>query len=132
MIDHFGINCADFDASKHFYDTVLATLGHSRVKDFTLGEGQGAIGYGSNGKPDFWITNFGQDLGPNREMHLAFTAPDRETVHAFVAAAVSLGAEVLHEPRYFPEYHAHYYGGFVRDPDGNNVEACCHRVAPEA
>lgn len=127
MIDHFGINCADLEASKVFYDTVLATLGHSRLKDYDV-----AIGYGSNGKPDFWISKFADDLGPNREMHLAFSAPDRETVHAFVEAAAGLGAEVLHEPRYFPEYHPHYYGGFVRDPDGNNVEAVCHRVPPEA
>jgi catechol 2,3-dioxygenase-like lactoylglutathione lyase family enzyme len=131
MIDHFGINCADLDASKTFYDTVLATLGHTRVKDFAEPNGTGAIGYGSNGKPDFWITKF-TDLGPNREMHLAFTAPDAESVHAFFDAAVGLGAEVLHEPRHFPEYHDHYYGGFVRDPDGNNVEAVCHRVAPDA
>ena len=130
MIDHFGINCADLDASKTFYDTVLATLGHTRVKDFADAEGHGAVGYGT-GKPDFWISKFTDDLGPNREMHLAFTAPDAETVRAFVAAAVSLGAEVLHEPRHFPEYHDHYYGGFVRDPDGNNVEAVCHRVAPQ-
>ena len=132
MIDHFGINCADLDASKKFYDTVLATLGHGRVKDFAWGDGQGAVGYGSNGKPDFWISDFGEDLGSNREMHLAFSAPDAETVHAFVRAAAGLGAEVLHEPRHFPEYHDHYFGGFVRDPDGNNVEAVCHRVVPTA
>lgn len=134
MIDHFGINCQDLEASKRFYDTVLATLGHTRVKDFgDLDglDGMGAVGYGT-GKPDFWITKFTEDLGPNREVHLAFTAPDRETVQAFVEAAVGLGAEVLHEPRYFPEYHANYYGGFVRDPDGNNVEAVCHRIPPEA
>lgn len=131
MIDHFGINCADLDVSKTFYDKVLGVLGHARVKDFDLGDGLGATGYGT-GKPDFWISKFTHDLGPNREMHLAFTAPDRETVHAFVEAAVGLGAELLHEPRYFPEYHAQYYGGFVRDPDGNNVEAVCHRIAPEA
>lgn len=131
MIDHFGINCSDLDASLQFYDTVLAPLGHARIKEFRDGA-LGAVGYGSNGKPDFWISKLADDLGPNREMHLAFTAPDRESVHAFVDAAVSLGAEVLHAPRYFPEYHASYYGGFVRDPDGNNVEACCHRVAPDA
>ena len=125
MIDHFGINCSDLDASKKFYDTVLATLGHERVLDYEI-----AVGYGSNGKPDFWISDFGVDLGPNREMHLAFSAPDAAAVHAFFDAAVSLGAEVLHEPRHFPEYHDHYYGGFVRDPDGNNVEAVCHRVPP--
>ncbi len=127
MIDHFGINCADLPASATFYDTVLAVLGFGRVLDFSSPEGTGAIGYGSEGKPDFWISDFGQDLGPNREMHLAFTAVDAAGVRAFRDAAVGLGAEVLHEPRMFPEYHAQYFGAFVRDPDGNNVEAVCHR-----
>lgn len=125
MIDHFGINCADLAASATFYDTVLATLGHRRLMDF---EGI-AVGYGTD-KPDFWISRF-EDMGPNREMHLAFSAPDAETVRAFYGAAIGLGAESLHEPRQFPEYHDHYYGAFVRDPDGNNVEAVCHTVPPE-
>lgn len=64
-----------------------------------------------------------------REDHIAFQAPDRAAVRAFFDAAVALGAEVLHEPREFPEYHPGYFGAFVRDPDGNNVEAVCH--APE-
>lgn len=131
MIDHFGINCADLEASKKFYDTVLAALGHSRIMDFTGPDGLGAVGYGSNGEPEFWIGKAVEDVGPNREMHLAFTAPDAATVQAFVDAAVSIGAEVLHQPRHFPEYHDQYYGGFVRDPDGNNVEAVCHQVPPE-
>ena len=67
-------------------------------------------------------------MGPNRETHIAFAAPDAEHVRAFHAAATELGAESLHEPRMWPEYHDHYYGGFVRDPDGNNVEAVCHTV----
>jgi catechol 2,3-dioxygenase-like lactoylglutathione lyase family enzyme len=119
MIDHFGINCADLAASAAFYDKVLGTLGHTRLMDFGM-----AIGYGTD-KPDFWISAF-EDMGPNREMHLAFSAPDAEHVRAFHAAATGLGAESLHEPRMWAEYHDHYYGGFVRDPDGNNVEAVCH------
>ncbi|MEU3307308.1 VOC family protein [Nocardiopsis sp. NPDC006832] len=63
---------------------------------------------------------------PPRESHIAFTAADRATVDAFFAAAVEVGAEVLHEPKEWPEYHEHYYGAFVRDPDGNNVEAVSH------
>ncbi|MGH3361707.1 MAG: VOC family protein [Nocardioides sp.] len=119
MIDHFGINCADLGRSAAFYDRVLATLGHRRLLDFDV-----AIGYGTD-KPDFWISRF-DDMGPNREMHLAFTAPDAAAVRAFVEAAREDGMEVLHEPRLWPEYHETYYGGFVRDPDGNNVEAVCH------
>ena len=61
-----------------------------------------------------------------RESHIAFSAPDRAAVRAFVETAVASGATLLHEPRVWPEYHPNYYGGFVRDPDGNNVEAVCH------
>ena len=120
MLDHVSIQCADVDASAAFYDAVLATLGGRRVMDFGP-----VIGYGIPPKPDFWIG--GQQTGEGfRESHLAFTATDTATVDAFFAAAVAAGAEVLHEPRVWPEYHPHYYGAFVRDPDGNNVEAVCH------
>ena len=103
-----------------FYDAVLAPLGGGRVMDF--GE---VVGYGLAGKPEFWIGPLVSGE-PNRENHLAFTAQDRAGVRAFFDAAVSLGAPVLHEPRAWPEYHEGYYGAFVRDPDGNNVEAVCH------
>src|SRR5579875_1784377 len=120
MMDHVSIQCADMTASAAFYDAVLAPLGGRRVMDF--GE---AIGYGVPPKPDFWIGR--QETGEGfRESHLAFSAPDRASVRAFFQAAVASGAEVLHEPRVWPEYHASYYGAFVRDPDGNNVEAVCH------
>ncbi|MBI4884328.1 MAG: VOC family protein [Actinobacteria bacterium] len=120
MLDHLAIQCADLAASAKFYDTVLAPLGASRIMDFGV-----AIGYGRPPKPDFWLGRF--DTGDGfRESHIAFTADDRETVRAFFTAAVAAGAEVLHEPRLWPEYHAGYYGAFVRDPDGNNVEAVCH------
>ena len=121
MIDHFGINVSDLPASAQFYDTTLAELGFTRQMDF--GE---AIGYGTEGKPDFWISSAAQGAS-NREAHIAFSAPDREGVRAFFDAAVKAGADVLHEPREWPEYHPGYYGAFVRDPDGNNVEAVCHR-----
>ena len=123
MLDHVSIQCADVAASRAFYDQVLATIGGERMME--LGD---VIGYGVPPMPDFW-------LGPRqtgdgfRESHLAFTAPDRAAVRAFFDAAVAAGAEVLHEPRVWTEYHQHYYGAFVRDPDGNNVEAVCH--APE-
>jgi catechol 2,3-dioxygenase-like lactoylglutathione lyase family enzyme len=121
MLDHISIQCADVSASAAFYDAVLPALGGSRVMDF--GE---VIGYGVPPMPDFWIG--GQQTGSGfRESHIAFSAADRAAVDAFMAAAVAAGAEVLHEARLWPEYHPHYYGGFVRDPDGNNVEAVCHR-----
>ena len=123
MLDHISIQCDDTAASAAFYDAVLAPLGARRVMEFGP-----VIGYGADGKPDFWI---GPDAtaGPNREDHLAFAAADRDAVRAFFDAAVARGAEVLHEPREWPEYHPGYYGAFVRDPDGNNVEAVCH-IAP--
>lgn len=122
MLDHVSIQCADVSSSAAFYDAVLAPLGGGRVLDF--GE---VIGFGIAQKPDFWV-------GPRttgegfRESHIAFTAPDRAAVQAFFEAAVAAGAEVLHEPRVWPEYHPNYYGAFVRDPDGNNVEAVCHTL----
>jgi catechol 2,3-dioxygenase-like lactoylglutathione lyase family enzyme len=124
MLDHLSIQCADLPASAAFYDKVLATVGGQRILDF----GQ-AIGYGVPPMPDFWLGQ--QATGDGfRESHIAFSAPDRAAVQAFFDAAVEAGAEVLHPPRVWPEYHPNYFGAFVRDPDGNNVEAVCH--APEA
>lgn len=124
MLDHLGIQCADLAASTAFYDAVLAPLGASRLMDYDV-----AIGYGVPPHPDFWVSRL--DSGDGfRESHIAFTAADRATVRAFFDAAVAAGAEVLHEPRVWPEYHEHYYGAFVRDPDGNNVEAVSHAPEP--
>jgi catechol 2,3-dioxygenase-like lactoylglutathione lyase family enzyme len=119
MIDHFGINCSDVPVAAAFYDKVLGVLGHRRVLDHGV-----AIGYGTE-EPTFWISTF-EGMGPNREVHVAFQAPDADAVRAFHAAALETGAESLHEPRLWPEYHERYFGAFVRDPDGNNVEAVCH------
>lgn len=127
MIGHVGILCADLGASADFYDVVLASLGAHRVIDLGFG-----IGYGTS-MPDFWIyeqPREGPATGPNREVHIAFDARDADAVHAFFDAAVSAGATVLHPPRQWPEYHENYFAAFVRDPDGNNVEAVCHTVRP--
>jgi catechol 2,3-dioxygenase-like lactoylglutathione lyase family enzyme len=122
VLDHVSIQVADLAASAAFYDAVLAPLGghaHLRMDD--------TVGYGTD-RPIFWIGRQSSTQA-NKEVHVAFAAPDRATVDAFHAAAVTAGAEVLHDPRVFPEYHPDYYGAFVRDPDGNNVEAVCHRPA---
>jgi catechol 2,3-dioxygenase-like lactoylglutathione lyase family enzyme len=124
MLDHLAIQCTDMEASAEFYDAVLEPLGGRRLMDFGT-----VIGYGVAPKPDFWIGTFGFGEG-FRESHIAFAAADRATVRAFFDVAVAAGAEVLHEPRVWPEYHEHYYGAFVRDPDGNNVEAVCHAPDP--
>jgi catechol 2,3-dioxygenase-like lactoylglutathione lyase family enzyme len=120
MIDHVALQVRDTAASTAFYDTVLAPLGGSQLMRF--GD---VVGYGVE-MPTFWLgpTNTG---GEARETHVAFVAADRAAVVAFHDAAVKAGAEVLHAPRLFPEYHPAYFGAFVRDPDGNNVEAVCHQ-----
>jgi catechol 2,3-dioxygenase-like lactoylglutathione lyase family enzyme len=120
MIDHVSVQCADLAASAAFYDAVLAPLGGRRVLEHDL-----AIGYGAD-FPQFWIGVRSSGSG-FRESHLAFAAADRGAVDAFFGVAVERGADVLHEPRLWPEYHPAYYGAFVRDPDGNNVEAVCHK-----
>jgi catechol 2,3-dioxygenase-like lactoylglutathione lyase family enzyme len=122
MLDHLGIHCADLQASAAFYDAVLAPLGAERLLDYEI-----AIGYGVS-KPDFWLSAMLEGEGSSED-HIAFAAEDRATVDAFVEAGRAIGAEVLHEPRVWPEYHEHYYGGFLRDLDGNNIEAVCHRSA---
>jgi catechol 2,3-dioxygenase-like lactoylglutathione lyase family enzyme len=117
MLAHVSIQCADFDRSAAFYDAVLAPLGGCRIMEV-----DDAIGYGVPPAANFWIGR--QQTGDGfRETHVAFLAPDRAAVDAFVEAARRAGAEILHEPKVWPEYHETYYGGFVRDPDGNNVEA---------
>jgi catechol 2,3-dioxygenase-like lactoylglutathione lyase family enzyme len=120
MLDHVGFQCSDLAKSAAFYDATLAALGHGRLMDFGV-----AIGYGTD-HAAFWISAFTEGEG-FRESHIAFACADRAGVDAFFAAAVAAGAEVLHEPKIHTEYLENYYGAFVRDPDGNNVEAVCHR-----
>lgn len=120
MLDHLSIQCGDPAASAAFYDAVLAPLGGGRVLDFGA-----VIGFGRPGRPTFWIGPV-SSAEPGREVHIAFEAADRAAVDAFFDAAVLAGTEVLHGPRVRPEYHPDYYGAFVRDPDGNNVEAVSH------
>lgn len=124
MLDHLSIQCADPEASAAFYDAVLAPIGGERILEF---DGP-TIGYGVPPMPDFWLGPLVTGDG-FRESHIAFTAADRDTVDRFFRAALGAGAEALHEPRVWPEYHPNYYGAFVRDPDGNNVEAVCHLPA---
>ncbi len=121
MIDHVSIQCADVSASAAFYDAVLAPLGFGRVLDF--GE---TMGFGLPPVPQLWIGPRSTGHG-FREIHLAFAAPDRDSVELFYQAAQAMGAPLLHAPRLRPEYDTDYFGAFVRDPDGNNVEAVCRQ-----
>ena len=126
MLDHLAIQCGDVERASEFYDAVLSTLGGGRVMAYG-----NVIGYGIGRRPVFWLGPLTTGE-PNREIHIAFQAQDRAAVRAFFNAAVAHGAAVLHEPRVWPEYHPNYFGAFVRDPDGNNVEAVCHTSEVEA
>lgn len=124
MIDHTGINVSDYARSKAFYDAAFAALGASLImsvpKEHT--GGRNVVGYG-RAKPDFWIHEGGEP-GPGR--HVAFTARSRHEVDAFYAAAMAAGGRDNGPPGLRPHYHPDYYGAFVLDPDGNNIEAVCH------
>ena len=123
MLDHLSIQCEHLDACAAFYDAALGALGGTRLMQYGP-----VIGYGGADRmPTFWLGPLTTGE-PNREIHVAFRTADRAAVRAFFAAAVAAGAAVLHEPRVWPEYHPDYYGAFVRDPEGNNVEAVCHRA----
>jgi catechol 2,3-dioxygenase-like lactoylglutathione lyase family enzyme len=121
VLDHLSIQVKDPSVSKAFYEAVLGAMGGRAVMSFGP-----VTGFGRDA-PTFWIGPIGDAGGAHTDVHIAFTASSRDEVDAFVDAAAALGAEVLHPPRLWPEYHPTYYGGFVRDPDGNNVEAVCHR-----
>jgi len=121
MLDHLSIQCADVAASAAFYDAVLPAVGSRRLMDFGTD-----IGFGTGNMPYFWLGPLRSGDG-FRESHIAFAATDRAEVREFHRLAVQAGAEVLHEPAEWPQYHPGYYAAFVRDPDGNNVEAVCHR-----
>jgi catechol 2,3-dioxygenase-like lactoylglutathione lyase family enzyme len=124
MIDHMGVQVADVEASLGFYLRVFAPIGIREVMRFPA-DGSFVVGLsGPDGMPDFWLSP--ASGSETRELHLALRAPDRSAVDAVHEAAVSAGAEVLHAPREWPEYHPGYYGVFLRDPDGHNVEAVHH------
>ncbi len=124
VIDHLALQVEDVDAAANFYLSVFAALGVREAMRQTHDEGTVVGLSGPDGFPRLW---FGPlvDRGA-RPIHLALTAPSREAVDAVHAAAQEAGTEILHEPRIWPEYHAGYYGVFLRDLDGNNVEAVHH------
>jgi catechol 2,3-dioxygenase-like lactoylglutathione lyase family enzyme len=124
MLDHIGLQVQDVEKSLDFYLRTFAALGMREIMRFPSGETIVAGLGGPDGRATFWL---GPPTGTEtRELHVAFKAPDRVAVDAVHAAAVAAGVEVLHAPREFPEYHPGYYGVFVRDLDGHNVEAVHH------
>jgi len=124
MIDHLGIQVADVEASLAFYLRAFEPIGMREFVRFPVGDSFVVGLAGPDGMPDFWLS--AAVGGETRELHVAFQAPGRAAVDAVAEAAVSLGAEVLHAPREWPEYHPGYYGVFLRDLDGHNVEAVHH------
>ncbi|MDQ7776626.1 VOC family protein [Paracoccus aminovorans] len=130
MIDHIGIAVSDITRARAFYDAALAVLGIGVEMEVTeaMTGGHGAhLGYGRDGKPDFWI---GSGKPAHGGTHVAFAAPDRAAVDAFHRAAMAAGGRDNGAPGLRPEYHPGYYGAFVLDPDGNNIEAVHHGDAP--
>lgn len=125
MLDHLGLTVSDFKKARAFYDQALAPLGVAVVMEVTPEQtgGSAHAGYGADGRPDFWIGTGGSASG---HVHVAFTAKDRASVDAFYAAAIAAGGRDNGPPGVREHYHPNYYGAFVLDPDGHNVEAVCH------
>lgn len=125
MIDHIGFAVADHARSRAFYVAALAPLGFGPVMDLSAEEtgGYAGTGFGPRGRPRFWIGT-GDKRGGS--MHVAFEAPTRAAVDAFYQAAIAAGGRDNGAPGLRPHYHATYYGAFVFDHDGHNIEAVCH------
>ena len=124
MIDHVGFPVSDYARSKAFYENALgAARLHADHGSAAERKRRQAAGFGAGGKPDFWI---GGEGGLNKPMHIAIVAKDRATVDAFYKAALAAGAKDNGAPGIRAHYHPNYYGAFVLDPDGHNIEAVCH------
>ncbi len=125
MFDHLGFPVRDFATSRAFYDKALAPLGYSLQMEVTpeMSGGGSHAGYGPEGRPQFWIGD-GETKGDS--MHVAFAAENRAAVDAFYQAAIAAGGRDNGPPGIRAHYHPNYYGAFVFDPDGHNIEAVCH------
>jgi len=125
MIDHTEIDVDDFERSKAFYTRALAPLGYALLLEVPakLTGHTDVAGFGEAPKPDFWISRGTANRPP---LHVAFRAANRKSVDAFYHAALAAGGTDNGAPGLRPHYHPHYYGAFVLDPDGHNIEAVCH------
>ena len=125
MIDHIGISVSNFQRSKAFYDEAPAQIGAALLYEVPMEytDGVRVGGYGKE-RPTFWISEDGVQNPPT---HVALAADNRDQVDAFHAAALAAGGKDNGPPGLRPHYHEHYYGAFVLDPDGNNIEAECHK-----
>ena len=125
MIDHTGFNMSDPARSRRFYDAALKPLGYQVLMEVPKEHTGGIVvlGYGVAPKPDFWLAE-GTPQKP--AIHIAFRADTKQQVDEFYRAALAAGGKDNGPPGLRPQYHANYYGAFVLDPDGHNVEAVCH------
>jgi catechol 2,3-dioxygenase-like lactoylglutathione lyase family enzyme len=126
MIDHIGLAVSDMERAKAFYLDALKPLGIGVIMEVSAEKtgGDAHAGFGKDNKAFFWISSGAK---ANGGAHVAFTAPTRAEVDAFYRAAMGAGGKDNGAPGPRPHYHEHYYGAFVLDPDGNNIEAVCHR-----
>jgi len=125
MLDHIGIAVTNLQLSKRFYSAALAPLGYALILEFSPEQvgGVGVVGFGVPPKPDFWISGGGGNVPC---VHVAFSARNHLLVEAFYRAALSAGGRDNGAPGLRPHYHPHYFGAFVIDLDGHNIEAVCH------
>jgi catechol 2,3-dioxygenase-like lactoylglutathione lyase family enzyme len=125
MIDHTGLNVSDPKKSRNFYDKALAPLGYRVLMEIPteITGGKVVLGYGIAPKPDFWVAEGTPQAPP---LHIALRADDRKQVDEFYKAALAAGGRDNGPPGLRPHYHKDYYGAFVLDPDGHNIEAVCH------
>jgi catechol 2,3-dioxygenase-like lactoylglutathione lyase family enzyme len=125
MIDHTGVSVSDFARSKTFYTQTLAAIGYALLMEFpaSVTGHTDVAGFGEPPKADFWVSEGKPNHPP---MHVAFRVSSRAQVDAFYKAALAAGARDNGAPGIRPHYHEHYYGAFVLDPDGHNIEAVCH------
>lgn len=128
MIDHTGITVSDITRSKAFYTAALAAIGYQLLLEFSAAvTGHADVaGFGEAPKPDFWLSSGTPNQPP---LHVAFRAANRQQVDAFHAAALAAGGRDNGAPGLRPHYHPDYYGAFVLDPDGHNIEVVCHEPA---
>jgi catechol 2,3-dioxygenase-like lactoylglutathione lyase family enzyme len=122
VVDHVGFAVADYDRSKAFYERALAPLGVTLLTEFP----GAAAGFGRSGRPSFFIEAHGQAV--RGRLHIALRAESRAQVDAFHAAALEVGGTDNGAPGVRAIYHPDYYGAYVLDPDGNNIEAVCHQT----
>ena len=127
MLDHISLQVRDVDAASKFYTSVLKPLGVAEAVRLPQGDSPLVGLAGRDGRPQFWLGPYDTAAqGTAREVHIAFTAGSETEIQQVHAAALAVGAEILHPPQDWPGYHPGYYAVFIRDLDGNNIEAVWH------